>query len=134
MARSRLPCTLVVALAVAEVTGYVVLPVVRRQLPSRAGLIACAAGRSSPEERERMLDVLFNNGEHFNGNPIEDRLAPAAVKMGWHIDFPFLENPPSYTSMHMTKCDYPAGIGRTWLMDLEQVLLLLPSHFIFVQK
>ena len=72
--------------------------------------------------------VMFNDGKHFNGIAIEDWMAPSRVRMGWHIDFPFWEKPPSLTSMHMTKCDYPAGVGRTWIMDLEQILFLLPLH------
>ncbi len=68
---------------------------------------------------------MFNNGSDFNGLPLEDGLTPEHTRVGWHSDAPFLENPPSLTSMHMTKCDIPPGTGRTWLMDLEQVLDLL---------
>ncbi len=68
---------------------------------------------------------MFNNGRDFGGEPLQDGLTPERTKIGWHSDHPYFPQPPSLTSMHMTKCDMPAGVGRTWLMDLEQVFDML---------
>ncbi len=72
--------------------------------------------------------VLLNDGEHYNGVPLEDGVAPEFLNLGWHIDFPFRETPPAITSIHMKKFDVPPQTGGTWLMDLEEVLISLPSE------
>jgi len=51
------------------------------------------------------------------------------VMSQWHVDNPFLPEPPSFTSMHMHTFDLPKGVGSTYLASLCLMYEMCPDHF-----
>lgn len=51
------------------------------------------------------------------------------IMQNWHVDNPFLPDPPSFTSMHMRTFDVPHGRGRTYLASLSSMYDVCPDRF-----
>jgi len=50
------------------------------------------------------------------------------IKGIWHVDNPFLQDPPVLTSMKMTKFDVPRGFGDTLFISLSGLYQSMPEH------
>ena len=81
-----------------------------------------------------VLDSSYNGGllagvNHPTIKNVEDKSNPEQfLKENWHVDNPFLENPPAVTSIHMTTYKVDQNFGHTFFVSLSNLYDDCPSH------
>lgn len=66
---------------------------------------------------------------HAGNKFVESKEVENFIQSQWHIDNPFLESVPSFTSMHMRVFDCPPQTGQTHLISLTNLYRDCPKAF-----
>lgn len=94
------------------------------------------------EEHMKLVNAIYTGeaDEDFNGGllagvnhptvkNVEDKSNPEQfLKENWHVDNPFLEEPPAVTSIHMTTYRVDKDFGHTFWVSLTNLYEECPAH------
>lgn len=96
----------------------------------------------TPEEHEAIMRALYRGDEapssltpgtlrdvvHTEIWGVEDEPSEAFIARNWHLDNPFNERVPSYTSMYMHTFTCRNDVGQTHFVSLTDLFIDCPSH------
>jgi len=80
------------------------------------------------EKKEITPGLLFDQCHRWN-TQTESSEEVDFVMQNWHVDNPFLTDPPSFTSMHMHTFKIPRDRGRTYFVSLASMYELCPDKY-----
>lgn len=80
------------------------------------------------DNEEPPIGLIEEQKHQGNPNTMSDDHS-SFIRSQWHVDNPFQEKVPSYTSMHMEKFALPSGVGSTIFASLVMMYEMCPEHF-----
>jgi alpha-ketoglutarate-dependent taurine dioxygenase len=111
------------------------------EILARNKMIGFIGLNPTDEEHMQLLHALYTGDDpaptggliheqcHSGKDNTETESLANFVGQMWHVDNPFYENVPSYTSMHMVKFDCEPDVGNTVLASLTSMYEKCPEHF-----